>query len=67
MCKQYKGPCNQKDSDTVDEYAQELRALFKKAFPKLERDSEEEGESILTLRLHSGATYRAEEVNVGSL
>ena len=45
---------SQKPTETVDQYAQELRLLFRKAFPKIERDSGEEGEKILTFRFVAG-------------
>ena len=41
---------SQKPMETVDEYAQELRALFRRAYLKLEWDIGGEGESVLTLR-----------------
>ena len=40
---------SQKASESVDEYAQELRTLFRRAYSKLERDHEGEGGSVLTL------------------
>ena len=45
---------NQRAGETVDEYAQELRTLFRRAYPKLERDHEGEGGSVLTLRFIAG-------------
>lgn len=45
---------NQKHGETAEEYAQELRLLFKKAFPKTAREAGEEGEKMLTSRFISG-------------
>ena len=44
----------QKQAETVDMYAQELKKLFLKAYPKLAKDGGEEGQMILASRFIAG-------------
>ena len=44
---------SQRPADTVDEYAQELKILFRRVYPKLERTMKEKM-SVLTLRFVAG-------------
>ena len=51
----------QKQQESVDEYLQELKVLFRRAYPKLARDQEEEGESMLTLKFVAGLRSELQE------
>ena len=44
----------QKNQESVDQYAQELRKLFKRAYPGLDKAKDQEGESVLTSRFVAG-------------
>ena len=47
----------QKHGESVDDYAQELRRLFRKAYPKAQqgsREAEEMGQSVLTYQFAAG-------------
>ena len=51
----------QKPQESVDEYLQELKILFKRAYLKLAKDQDEEGESVLTLRFVAGLRGELQE------
>ena len=54
-------PRTQKPQESVDEYLQELKILFKRAYPKLAKDQDEVGESVLTLRFVAGLRSELQE------
>ena len=51
----------QKPAETVDAYAQELKKLFLKAYPKFARDRGEEGQLVLASRFVAGLKTQLQE------